>query len=325
LAFPGASRTSLKRFEKTTACPVVRRSGDTHAPESASRDASLSSLPGLHQAPLMGFPKNAPPSDSALVVHSCLDSFGFHLGFLGFGPPLPGGESRSVFVVFHHLGGLLHRESRGFVAPRSRSWGSPRWGWCQSHRGDSNILLSATPNPSKSLHARSFSTAPFQDDGSPGFLPSCRSPFGDGSASGLSSAVGFVRRLSVSTLRPTQLPWVSPSNSSGWPYSGSHSTRRSADSRRGDEARRAEQVRLLLSRAASRRWELFLVSIESTSNEGALLPRFQPGPPWWDSTSMKEGSGGSCLAVLVLPHREGAGDSDDGDGTGAVRATQGHA
>jgi hypothetical protein len=47
------------------------RSNISDDPESASRDAFLSSLPGSLQAPLMGFPKIAPPSVSALDVHSC--------------------------------------------------------------------------------------------------------------------------------------------------------------------------------------------------------------------------------------------------------------
>jgi hypothetical protein len=56
--------------------PVDRRSGRTHEQKSTSRDAFLSSWPGFLQAPLMGFPKNAPPSDWALVVYSCSESLG---------------------------------------------------------------------------------------------------------------------------------------------------------------------------------------------------------------------------------------------------------
>jgi hypothetical protein len=44
-----------------------------------------------------------------------------------FGLSLPGDRSRSAFVVSHHLDGFLRRASCGFVAPRSRSWGSPRF------------------------------------------------------------------------------------------------------------------------------------------------------------------------------------------------------
>jgi hypothetical protein len=52
----------------------------------------------------------------------------FRLRGLGFGPSLPEDESCSAFVVFHHLDGFLRREPCGSVAPRSRSWGSPRCG-----------------------------------------------------------------------------------------------------------------------------------------------------------------------------------------------------
>jgi hypothetical protein len=45
-----------------------------------------------------------------------------------FGLSLPGDRSRSAFVVSHHLDGFLRRASCGFVAPRSRSWGSSRCG-----------------------------------------------------------------------------------------------------------------------------------------------------------------------------------------------------
>jgi hypothetical protein len=52
--------------------PGGRLSPTADYSESASRDAFLSFLPGMSQAPLLGFPKIAPPSDWAFDVHSCL-------------------------------------------------------------------------------------------------------------------------------------------------------------------------------------------------------------------------------------------------------------
>jgi len=43
-----------------------------------------------------------------------------------FGLPLPRGRSRSAFTVSHRSDGFLRHQSCGFVAPRCRSWGSPR-------------------------------------------------------------------------------------------------------------------------------------------------------------------------------------------------------
>jgi hypothetical protein len=107
----------------------------------------------------MGFPKIAPPSGWALVVYSGSDCLGLRLGFPRFSSPLPKDESCSVFVVSHHLGGLLRRESRGFVAPRSRSWGSSCCGFDVGVGEPApKTPPSATSHPSKSLHARSCPT-----------------------------------------------------------------------------------------------------------------------------------------------------------------------
>jgi hypothetical protein len=255
LAFPGASRTSFKRIEKTTAHPVVRRGGDTHAPESASRDAFQSSLPGLHQAPLMGFPKNAPPSVSALVVHSCFDPR-YHPGVSALAHPCQGVSlvpspwfSTTLAVCsVESLAGLL-RPAADHGVRRVGVWASATEVTRTLSFPRRRTLRSlSTPAASPPLL---FRTTALLDSCPPvvhhlevvrlqGFLP----------------RVGFAGAFGVSTSVPAQLPWVSPSNPSGWPRSGSLPTRRSFDSRRGVEARRAERVRLLLSRAASRRWEL---------------------------------------------------------------------
>jgi hypothetical protein len=88
-------------------------------------------------------------------------------------------------VVSHHLDGFLRRASCGFVAPRSRSWGSPRCGLAGSGaEAPSRLRPSATLHPSKPLHARS---SPPCLHGSPGRLPSCRSPSEDGSTPGFFS------------------------------------------------------------------------------------------------------------------------------------------
>jgi hypothetical protein len=43
------------------------------------------------------------------------------------GPTAPPVQPRSVLVVSHHLDGFLRTRSRGLVASRCRSWGSPRF------------------------------------------------------------------------------------------------------------------------------------------------------------------------------------------------------
>jgi hypothetical protein len=102
---------------------------------------SLSILPGSHQAPLLGLPKNAPPStcsppftparrfglpslgpDDDLAVAAKLPSTA--PSSLRFGRSLPSFRSRSASAVSHRPDGFLRVERRGFVAPRCRSWGS---------------------------------------------------------------------------------------------------------------------------------------------------------------------------------------------------------
>jgi hypothetical protein len=162
----------------------------TNDPESASQDAFLSSLPGSHQAPLMGFPKNAPPSGSALVVHSCFE----HLQLA-----LSGSRLRLVLArgqVLFRLRGFPppwrfspSRVSRVFCTPQ------PIMGFAalgldsQDTEMSLQTHLSATPHPSKHLHVCSFSTGSFYKfPGSPEILPSCCSPSENGSTSRLSSA-----------------------------------------------------------------------------------------------------------------------------------------
>jgi len=116
-----------------------------------------------------------------------------------FGSPLPKDESCSVFVVSHHLDGFLHRESRGFVAPRSRSWGSPRCGFVASLAEAPDLTPpSATLHPSKYLHVRS---CPPCFHGSPGLLPSCRSPSENG------STPGFPATVRVHAIPTVLQPW----------------------------------------------------------------------------------------------------------------------
>jgi len=56
-------------------------------------------------------------------------------------------RSCSAFAVSHRLDGFLRRQSRGFVAPRCRSWGSPRPSGLRSLSGTGPA--SATPHPSE--------------------------------------------------------------------------------------------------------------------------------------------------------------------------------
>jgi hypothetical protein len=59
-------------------------------------------------------------------------------------PAFARGRSRSVFAVSHRLDGFLRRARRGFVAPRSRSWGSScsgsSFGLAASRRAPSTVL-----------------------------------------------------------------------------------------------------------------------------------------------------------------------------------------
>lgn len=138
----------------------------------------------------MGFPKNAPPSGSALVVHSCFE----HLQLTLSGPRLRPVLARGQ-VLFRLCGFpppwrfSPSRVSRVFCTPQ------PIMGFAalgfdfQNTEVSLETDLSATLHPSKHLHVCSFSTGHFfKFPGSPGILPSCRSPSGDGSTSGLSSA-----------------------------------------------------------------------------------------------------------------------------------------
>jgi hypothetical protein len=78
----------------------------------------------------LGFSKIASPSTSASAStpapRSCEVAFTF---LRRFGPSLPRDRSRSTFTVSRRLDGLLRLKPCGFVAPRCRSWGSPRFGF----------------------------------------------------------------------------------------------------------------------------------------------------------------------------------------------------
>jgi len=74
------------------------------------------SWPGLHQAPLLGFSKIAPPSTWTREVHSGSDSSRFPVGGRNFGPllplagPVPSSRFLAVLTGFSisNLAGLLH-------------------------------------------------------------------------------------------------------------------------------------------------------------------------------------------------------------------------
>lgn len=136
----------------------------------------------------MGFPKMPLHRTSLSSSTPASSTSGFRLWALGFGSSSPGDKSRSVFAVFHHLGGFLRRESREFFAPRSRSWGSPRWGFLLTTEMIHESCLSATPHPSKYLHGCSHPPGSFTVPSSPGYLPSCCLLFENRPASGLYSA-----------------------------------------------------------------------------------------------------------------------------------------
>jgi hypothetical protein len=63
------------------------------------------------------------------------------IDFSSFRPAFAKDRSCSAFMVSHHLDGLLPREFRGFVALRSRSWGSSRCGFDASGVETPNGLL----------------------------------------------------------------------------------------------------------------------------------------------------------------------------------------
>jgi hypothetical protein len=151
------------------------------------RRETLSCRPGLDFSRRLSWGFQRTPLHRTGLSSStpALNPWGLRLWALRVGSPLPKDKSCSVFVVSHHLGGFLRRESCGFVAPRSRSWGSSRYGFeAQGAETPYETPPSATLNPSKSLHARSGPTCLH---GSPGPLPSCRSPSENGSTPGFYS------------------------------------------------------------------------------------------------------------------------------------------
>jgi len=146
----------------------------------------------VRQAPHFGFPKI--PSIVQFTLRPLLlpSPMVETTSDFCFGPPSPGGRSRSALVVSHHLDGFLRRVSCGFVAPRCRSWGSSRSGIPPRHWvSPSTPLLPARD-------AWPFEACPRQQPSpSPRHLPSCCSPSGDGSAPGPLSADRVRRGSSV--------------------------------------------------------------------------------------------------------------------------------
>lgn len=126
----------------------------------------------------------------------------------------PACRSCSAFMVSHHLDGFLRYIPRRFVAPCSRTRGSP----CSSHPlfacavpfGNALTAVKAnvtttTPDPSKiDLTAASF-LASFRNS-----LPSCRSPSKEGSTSRFFSAASSGHNTAVSDDMDPFLPWVFP-------------------------------------------------------------------------------------------------------------------
>jgi hypothetical protein len=207
--------------------------------ETLSRSFYLASRPD----PLLGFPKMAPPSTSKLRVHSRASSLERSPSPARprFGPPLPEDGSRSTFAVSHRLDGFLHGTPRGFVAPRCRSWGSPRFRPFVVALASS--LVQAVPDGASTLRSLVLdrSRLPFACLPSGEILPSCRSapldgsglalpwpppvpafPFGpvgaeDGASNGTSTSGPWATRRirssrpAVSSRPRALLPWVSAS------------------------------------------------------------------------------------------------------------------
>jgi len=85
-------------------------------------------------------------------------------------PKVPPSDSRSALVVLHHLDGFLRSTSRGLVASRCRSWGSPRFrsGRPVEDRNATGLSRGAGSVPLEEI--------PFDSrDASPRPLPPCRS------------------------------------------------------------------------------------------------------------------------------------------------------
>jgi hypothetical protein len=149
----------------------------------AFEDAFGVSLPGFHQAPLMGFSKTAPPSTHAHEVHSCVQPRRLPGWVSRFGPPLPRADpvpssrfltALTVYSVVRAAGFLHPAADHGVhrvQVPRSAS---------RPHSVPSTLL-----DPSKGFPRQ-------QPSALVGFLPSHRSPSKDGAISGPLSA-GRVR------------------------------------------------------------------------------------------------------------------------------------
>jgi len=121
----------------------------------------------------LGFSKITSPSTSASASTPAPRSCEIAFTFLRcFGPSLPGDRSRSTFTVSRRLDGLLRLKPCGFVAPRCRSWGSPRFGlWLSPLRVSAFAFLDSAST------LRSVSLAASRPSRSSGrILPSCRYP-----------------------------------------------------------------------------------------------------------------------------------------------------
>jgi hypothetical protein len=251
-----------------------------------------------------------------------------------FGPLSPGSRSCSAFVVSHHLDGFLRRASCGFVAPRSRSWGSPRCGLAGSGaEAPSRLRPSATLHPSKSLHARS---GPPCLHGSPGRLPSCRSPVLLSLSSEAGSTPGFFSTgrvhgfsIGLSASGPVQLPWVSSPLAlriSALLSPAPEGDGRSWDSHLTDSVGQTAPHQALgvsSSPSASRRRDSRVLLHRGSTLLGSLLVLDLAGTaPGRVRTSLELAGGGSCRSVLDSPWGA-AVDGGDGDEEGRGFSGQG--
>jgi hypothetical protein len=289
--FIGFTIVLLRLFRGLSGRPHSRWAAETAPPTTSSlRRETLSSCPcldlsrrlswGFQRCPSIGLGARRP---LLLGSASALAPAPPRFGLLS-----PGSRSRSVFVVSHHHDGFLRRASCGFVAPRSRSWGSPRCGRSRlGAEAPPRSRPSATLHPSKLLHARS---SPPCLHGSPGLLPSCRSPILLTLASEGGSTPGLFSTGRVHGLPRALRPWV-PYRFLGFLLLSVSSFRapdRRSRGRRlswGDptiptgEPRRSRRSVLLPASPPRGGGALAFCSIEDRSTRDRSLSWASPGPP----------------------------------------------
>jgi hypothetical protein len=271
----------------------------------AWEDAFLSSLPGSCTRRLSWGFQRSPLHRTGLATSTPAWSARISPGLPCIGSPLPKDESRSVFVVSHHLDGFLRHASRGFVAPRSRSWGSPRSGFDLTDAETSTRTPpSATHHPSKHLHARSD---PPCLHGSPGFLPSCRSPPKRSRLQGFGPREGSRGIQRIAATDPVQLPWVSSSLPSWTSRIPAIRLPREAlttpGANRADPRRKPAGVG---NRGPSSTFLLLTegqgpisVRTRAPGSPGTLVVAV-PGPPWWGFDVVR-GTGRRVLSNRLVP------------------------